>query len=135
MATDPVRLGQHTLVEEGDTLVIRMVGPFTMAEAVPLYAIVSRVYATHGRCFLLADVRQMGPLDMPTRRFVAGRPEREIDAVAVFGSNAALRTIAELMFSAIRLMRRRKVAAIDFARDEAAARRWLAEQGARGDGG
>lgn len=135
MATEPKRLGRHLLVQEGDTLVFRMVGTFTMADAAPFYAIVERVYGQHGRCFLLTDVTEMGHVELEARRYVAQRSEQQIDAIAVVGANAAIRTIAELMFAAIRLMRRRKAAAIEFVKDEAEARRWLASRGARGAAG
>jgi len=131
MASEPNQVGQHTVQQEADLLTIQMIGPFTLADATAFYAIVEQVYAEHRRCFLLADVVNLGSIEMAARRYVASRAEQQIEAVAAYGANAVIRTVAELLFSAIRLMRKRSIARLSFVKDEAEGRRWLAEQRAR----
>ncbi len=131
MASEPIRVGQHTVRKEADLLVMRMNGPFSLADATAFYAIVEQVHADHGRVFLLADVAALGSVELEARRFVARRAQSHIAAVAAYGTNPVIRTVAELLFSAIRLMRKRTIAALVFVKDEAEGRRWLAEQRAR----
>lgn len=128
MASEPLRFGPHTLRREADILVLRMNGPFTLEDATQFYAFVEQVHAEHGRCFLLADVAALDNIEMEARRYVARRAEGHIEAVAAYGANPVIRTVAELLFSAIRLMRKRTSAQLAFVKDEAEGRRWLAER-------
>lgn len=123
-----MRVGQHTLRQEADLLTMQMRGSFTLADATAFYTIVEQVHADHGRVFLLADVAALGNIELEARRYVARRAEGHITAVAAYGTNPVIRTIAELLFSAIRLMRKRTIAALVFVKDEAEGRRWLAQQ-------
>lgn len=122
-------MGQHVLRQEGDLAVCRLVGPFTAADAVPFHALLDRVYESSGRCLVLADVSAMTKIDAEARRYAARwNEQRRMTALAVVGANPAIRVIATMMVKAIGLVQQRSTAPVEFVKEEAEARRWLAAQ-------
>lgn len=130
-------MGQHVLRREDDVVVCRLVGPLDEAEAAPLHAFFDRVYEASGRCLVLADVSRLTKVDPEARRYAAKWNEkRRMTAIAVVGASAAIRVVASMLVTAIGLVHQRSTAPVEFFKDEAEARRWLATQreraGARG---
>jgi hypothetical protein len=129
VGTEPTLVGQHALRQEDDLAVCRLVGPFREADAAPFHAFLDRVYESSGRCLVLADVSAMTKIDAEARRYAAEwNAKRRMTAIAVVGANAAIRVIASMMVTAIGLVHQRSTAPVEFVKEEAEARRWLAAQ-------
>jgi hypothetical protein len=81
-----------------------------------------------GRIFIIIDQSQAGTTPPESRRFLAEWNKRHnLGGVALFGGNAAVRALATLITTAIRLIRPSSAPMV-FTANEAEARAWVAAQ-------
>lgn len=107
-------------------------GPFVLEHARPVHEYLAQVMAETGRCYLLADMSQMNGIPTDTRRYVGEwHKHHTVSGVAVYGASFATRAIATLMFQAVRIVGVQRQIEMEFFRDEAEARRWIAAHAAR----
>ena len=115
-------------IEEPDILHVTMRGTLDEAQAVALLEaqLAAAVGWSHGIVF--CDVSGLEWMSMAARRrFADTRNDGPRRAVIVIGANATLRTLAELLFRAVRALRPVHASPTRFVRDLAEARAAVAE--------
>lgn len=76
---------------------------------------------------MLADVTAMTGVEAETRRYAAKwNSKGQLGAVAIVGAGMPIRVIASLLTRAITMLHQRRTVPIEFLKEEAEARRWLA---------
>lgn len=132
--TDPGewhRIGNHRIRVEGDLVFSVWDGPSTLEEIQAYHAINERVIAEHGRLFSLIDMRKAHRPPPEARKWITEWSSRfHINAVACFGTSFTVRTFANLLVRAIRLIKGPE-GVIAFFDTEAQARAFLDAERAR----
>lgn len=125
-ASEPLQL-----TREGDIVHLEFRGPFVLEHARTVHEFLAQVMAETGRCYLLADMSQMDGIPTDTRRYVGEwHKQHTVSGVAVYGASFAIRALATLMFQAVRIVGDQRIE-MEFFRDEADARRWIADHAAK----
>ncbi|MBZ5715792.1 STAS/SEC14 domain-containing protein [Nannocystis pusilla] len=125
-ASEPLQL-----TREADLVHLKFRGPFVLEHAKTVHEYLAQIMAETGRCYLLADMSQMNGIPTDTRRYVGEwHKQHTVSGVAVYGASFATRAIATLMFQAVRIVGAQQIE-MEFLRDEAEARRWIAAHSAR----
>ncbi|MDC0723145.1 STAS/SEC14 domain-containing protein [Nannocystis bainbridge] len=113
------------IMREQDLAHIKVRGPFDLAVAHTVHGMLADIMAEKGRCYLLADLTRMDGIPTDARKHVGEwHKQHSVSGVGVYGASFAMRSLATLMFRAIRLVTG-KPTEMAFVRDEAEARRWI----------
>src|SRR3954464_10818080 len=100
------QVGTHTVQIEGEVLVSRIRGTFTVADAAAYFVLVDRVLAEHGRYFMLMDMSQADAVPAETRRLAAAYGRLPpAGGMAIWGSSVAIRTVFTLVARGVALFR------------------------------
>src|SRR5688572_11214085 len=104
---EPNPFGQHRVTVDGDLVKLQFVGHAGLAETVAFHDLLAQMLAERGRCYVLADLRELTGMDPKTRKFIGEwtRAHR-ITAGAAFGASFPVRALVTLLLNAIRLMSR-----------------------------
>ncbi|WAS99308.1 STAS/SEC14 domain-containing protein [Nannocystis punicea] len=125
-ASEPLQI-----TREPDLVHLRVRGPFDLPVARAVHELIAQIMDENGRCYLLADMSQLDGIPNDARRYVGEwHKTHTITGVAVYGASFATRALATLMFHAVRIVGRQQME-MEFVRDEADARRWIAAHIAR----
>jgi hypothetical protein len=120
--------GPHGGLQVGDIVEVSFNGAVTREHIEILNDRLTRVIAEEGRCFLLGDMARASTVDAEARRSVSDwHRNNRLDGMVAYNAGFAIRTVANLTASATRLLGGRKLD-VQFFREEADARRWLAER-------
>lgn len=123
-----VPIGAHTIVIDGDTIIMHVCGDFTAEETVAYLRLVEQVLAEHGRYFMLIDMSRADTIPPETRRISAEFGRKHPTAgMAVWGSNVAVRVLFTLILRTISLFQKDPIP-IAFVASEQEARAWVAAQ-------
>jgi hypothetical protein len=118
-------IGHLEVTRDDDRVEIVMRGPLSLEVTRPLLEYLNQVRRESGHCFVLADVSQLTELPPETRRHVSEwHKTHTLDGLVVSGGSFATRALVTLMHNAMRLLGKRDLD-LEFAPDEASARRWL----------
>jgi hypothetical protein len=121
----------HKVRVEGDLVYSVWNGPSTLEEVQAYHAIMERVIAEHGRVFCLIDMRKAHRPPPEARKWITEWSQRfRVTAVACFGTSFTVRTFANLLVRAIRLVKGPE-GVIAFFDTEAQARAFLRGERAR----
>ncbi|MDC3960596.1 hypothetical protein [Polyangium jinanense] len=105
-------------VEQPDILHVTMRGTIDVAEATPLLAAQLAAAETWSHGIVFCDVSRLEWMSMEARRaFAETRNIGPRRAIVVIGANATLRTIADLLFRAVRALRPKHASPTRFVRD------------------
>lgn len=125
------RFGQHRVRVDGDLVELQIVGAASLAEAVAFHELLVEVLAERGRCYVLADLREMTGIDPRARRYVSDwNREHRITAGSAYGASFSGRVFITLLLNAIRLLNS-NAPEVHLARSESEARRWIAAHAGR----
>lgn len=114
----------------------RFRGRITRQDMEVLRDALNSVAEKHPRFYLLLDMKDSTGIDAEARRFMATwsrEPNRGLVATVLYGIGFAMRTMVTLTLNAIRLLGH-VGSDIQFLKDEAEARGWVAEHRARTGG-
>lgn len=113
------------LTREGDIVHLQICGPLDLGRATQMLELVGQVQRETGRAYLLADLTQLEGIPADARRAIGEWSKTNIaTAAALYGANFAARTLTSLLYQAVRIVGNKQFE-LEFARDEAAGRRWL----------
>lgn len=122
-----LRIGAHTIIEEGELLMLRLVGDVSLEEMQQVIAAIDSVIERCGYFAVIGDVRELRAVSPEARKF-AGRWEnvQRSYGTAIFGASFGIRTLIGLLSRAITLFRGEgKTSALEFFKTEEEARSWL----------
>ncbi|HZF47336.1 MAG TPA: STAS/SEC14 domain-containing protein [Polyangiaceae bacterium] len=124
-------IGNQRVRVEGDTVFSRWSGSPSMAEIQGYHAVLERVLAEAGKVYCLIDMRNSERPSPEARQWMTGWARRfQVTALAGFGANFAMRTVATLMSRAVRFFKS-DMPVMEFFETEAEARVYLAAERAR----
>ncbi|EYF00442.1 Hypothetical protein CAP_0811 [Chondromyces apiculatus DSM 436] len=83
------------------------------------------VAATTGRIFFLADLSDLGTIDVATRKDVGHLRTVPYQGLVIYGASFQARLLMKMLLSAIRLFSSELDGILIFAESEAEARRWI----------
>jgi hypothetical protein len=114
---------------EEDTVHVVALGEVSIEQVAEYFKFIEEVQAQHGRLFVIADLAPARQIpDQRVRSMTAQWTAKNlVNGVAMYGIDPILRVFASLVFNAANLMRRGS-AVVFFAKDEAAARQWVAQR-------
>lgn len=121
--------GQQSWWREDDVIVSRWVGACTMAELEAFFRFAEPILRVLPRPFLMIDNTRAQPARPEVRRQLVewARAHRVGGGVVIFGADLPTRTIGMLLINALGLLSHSDLAKrVQFVRDEAAARAWIA---------
>lgn len=122
--------GEYQLTREGDLAHIKVRGLFDLEVATALHELLAQIQRDMGRSYVLCDLSQFTGIPADARRQVGEwNKTHTVSGGAIYGANFAMRTLATLVLQAVRLVGNK--VDIEFAPDEAAARRWIEAHRAR----
>ncbi len=122
-------IGGHRVWQEQDLIGMHFHGPLTRADVTAMRALIVRVLAEHGSCYLLSDMTHCTSFEPEARKFMAEWSRDGKDKVAgsaVYGVNFAMRTLVTLAINAIKFIGKHKKGDLAFVKDAAEGRRWIA---------
>jgi hypothetical protein len=126
MATEHT-IGTHQLVIDGDTVLVRWIGMPFMEDMVRAHEHFDRVLATHGRLFIVNDMRRSGIPSAPTRQYVASWVAKNpVSGIANFGASTAVRILHLLLVRATGILGNKPAAPSLYFDSEAEALAWVA---------
>lgn len=129
--TDPSSSETIRLTREGDLVHLQVRGPLDLEQTNVMLEQVARVLREVGRAYLLADMSQLEGILPEARRAVSEfNKTHRVTGCALYGANFATRTLTSLLYQAVRLVGNKHFE-LEFARDEAAGRRWIDAHRAR----
>ena len=122
------------LTREGDVVHVQICGSRDLQRARQILDRVGQVLQETGRAYLLAYLTQLAGIPHDSRRAIGEWAKtHHATAAALYGANFAMRTVTSLLFQAVRLIGNKQFE-LEFARDEAAGRRWIDAHRARQSG-
>lgn len=122
------------LTREGDVVHLQISGALDLERTRQMLDRADQVLRETGRAYLLADLTQLSGIPHDSRRAIGEwNKTHDVTAAALYGANFAMRTVTSLLFQAVRLIGNKHFE-LEFARDEAAARRWIDAHRARQSG-
>lgn len=125
------KIGSQELCIEPELVFIRLHGTFPLAEVEEVIRVLERVHRERGHLCLLFDGSGLSGLEPATRRrFISWLQHIHPAALANFGGGVMQRTLAYLLYNALRLIAKH-VPTQTYVSTESEARGWLAEQRAR----
>ncbi|MCY1072084.1 STAS/SEC14 domain-containing protein [Nannocystis sp. RBIL2] len=126
--------GTVRLTREGDVVHLQICGSLDLEQTRQMLDRVGQVSREMGRAYLLADLTQLVSIPHDSRRAIGvWSKTHHATAAALYGANFAMRTVTSLLFQAVRLIGNKHFE-LEFARDEATARRWIDAHRARQSG-
>lgn len=129
LAMTPTAIGAHRVWREADLIGLQLAGPLELADVEVLRDLMLLVRREHGHCYMLAHAAGLTGISVAARKSLSewsrSNPEDRISGVGVHGINFAMRALSALTLGAINVMTRHPIL-VHFARDEAAARAWIA---------
>jgi hypothetical protein len=123
------QVGRHTVEIEGDILIVRLVGDFSLDDLKAYYQIAGDM-KVGGPIYNIADLRQAGSISAEARRYaVVTGHERRFGITVAFGLNPVMRVTLVLLVRAARLLQpRHGNVELEFVENEAAARALIASR-------
>jgi hypothetical protein len=122
------------MTREGDVVHLQICGSLDLEQTRHMLDRVGLVLREMGRAYLLADLTQLAGIPHDSRRAIGEWAKtHHATGAALYGANFPMRTVTSLLFQAVRLIGNKHFE-LEFARDEAAARRWIDAHRARRSG-
>jgi hypothetical protein len=117
------------LEREGDLLVLRLEGDYTLEIATYVQQHLEEISHEYGYRMNMIDVRNAGTITADARRLLrTNRNQSQYPSVvAIVGSNFAVRTLAHMVLTALRMLTKTSLA-VQFFADETSARAWIDSQ-------
>jgi hypothetical protein len=126
--SDVRQIGPHRIEIEGDLVVCRNQGLFTLEHMQQICVLFSELLEKNGRLFTITDASRGGDFDAAARRYAAEwSRDHQLAGTVVFGTSRIARVTISLMIRAIALLTRRPRPLV-FVENEQQARAWVAEQ-------
>jgi len=123
-----VPIGKHTARVEGDTLLLKLVGEFTLEEFERYASLADKISAEHGYLFVIDDLASLGGMAPVARRRAADwLGKSNCRGAALCGTSQTSRALTGLVLGAVRMLGWR-VPPIAFCKTEQEARDWVAAQ-------
>lgn len=133
--TAPTSSETIRLTREGDIVHLQIRGRLDLARITMLHEQVAQVLREAGQAYLLADLSQLDGISPDARRANGEWSKtHHVTGAALYGAGFAARTLASLLYQAVRLVGNKHFE-LEFARDEAAGRRWIDAHRAKGRAG
>ena len=130
MKSDTFKTANTEIAIEDDIVVIKTLGEVTREDLVVIFDAYFKVRSRYGRVFAMYDGRQGKGMASDARKEImasSDNPDRQTNAVAVFGAPFAMRILVNMLDRALIGLRRRSLGVTMFA-TEAEARAHLAQQ-------
>ncbi len=121
-----LHIGPHVMEIEGDTVIARLDGPFTLDHLTEFLPLLEKILAERGRCFTISDLR--GPTSFPVetrRRAIEWSKGHVVTGSVMFGTSLTARVTLTLMIRATEILTGRP-APLDAVKTEEEARAWVA---------
>lgn len=128
------QVGLHRIEIEGDIVITRLRGAFTLEHMEAWCRLADAVIAEHGGLFSLSDFSAGGSISPESRRYVGEwSGAANVRGIALFGASTPLRILMSMIVRAGALLRSLSIPLTNV-RSEADARLWVAEQRAKKTG-
>ncbi len=130
MKSDTFKTANTEITIEDDIVVIKTLGEVTREDLVVIFDAYFKVRTRYGRVFAMYDGRQGKGMASDARKEImasSDNPDRQTNAVAVFGAPFAMRILVNMLDRALIGLRRKSLGVTMFA-TESEARAFLAEQ-------
>ena len=124
---ESVPIGPHTVEIEGDCMLVRLHGPFTLEQIQKWCDLADRVIETHGQLFTISDFSAGGSFPAATRHHISYWPNVvAIRGSVIFGTSLMTSVVFSMIARATALVRKHTppTAAL---KTESEARAWVAE--------
>ena len=122
-------IGAHRVWREDDVIGVQWEGSISYEDMYALRQLFRALLEEHSTAYLLTDMRRCTTLEPQARKFMLewSREKRDkVDGTVVCGVNFTMRTLILMAMKAIRIIGHDDGHMLEFVRDEAEARRWIA---------
>lgn len=129
----PTASGRHDFFYEDDILGMRLRGSISRRDLETLRKGLEELASERPSFYLLTDMAECTGIDPEARKYMAEwakAPDVGLVGTVVYGNGFMMRALITLTLKAIKLLGQRE-ALIHFVKDEAEARRWIADDRAR----
>lgn len=118
-------IGRHLAKAENDVMFYKVCGALSQDEIRQGVELLGPIIERYGYCYIIADLADMGSLDVAARRETANHPNLEhLRAYAGISPSMVTRALVTLALRALAVFRRNGLR-IDFFGAEAQARAWI----------
>lgn len=121
-------IGPHLVEIDGDLVVCRNHGDFTLEHMKEVCALFAELLTQHGRLFSISDATKGADFKADARRYAAEwSKDHQVTGTVVFGTSTIARVTLTLMIRATAVLTR-KPRPLAFVETEEQARAWVKEQ-------
>ena len=121
-----LQIGPHVIEIEGDTVIARLDGPFTLDHLTAFLPLIEKILAERGRCFTISDLRKPMSFPAETRRSaIEWSKSHVVTGSVMFGTSMTARVTLTLMIRATAILTGRPVP-LEAVKTEEEARAWIA---------
>lgn len=120
-----VPIGPHTVELEGDIVIVRLKGEFTLAHMKEWCALTDQLLKTQGHVFTISDFRGGGYFPADARRYASEWSNTtKVWGSAIFGAGTTARVIISMMARVTALLKKHTIPTVAVESEEAA-RAWI----------
>jgi hypothetical protein len=122
-------IGPHLVETEGDVILVRLHGSFTLEHMKHWCQLADQVIAEHGQLFTISDFTAGGDFPPDSRRYATNHWQNTVyvRGTAMFGAGLVATVLISMMQRATALLRKHSIPMVSL-KTEAEARAWVQEQ-------